>query len=105
MTRIAIVGAGLSGRLVALHLRRKALPVDCITMIDPGEVDAMGPAYVNDANNFLLNVPAGRMGALPDDPEHFLRWARRTGVDADDWDFLPRNLYRNYILDLSHELE
>jgi uncharacterized NAD(P)/FAD-binding protein YdhS len=74
-------------------------------MIDRGDADYMGPAYVDDADNFLLNVPAMRMGALPEDPEHFLKWARRRGIAAGTLEFLPRNLYRRYILDLLHEAE
>jgi uncharacterized NAD(P)/FAD-binding protein YdhS len=74
-------------------------------MIDRGNADYVGPAYVDDADKFLLNVPAARMGALPEDPEHFLKWVRRRGIAAGTLDFLPRNLYRNYILDLLHEAE
>lgn len=103
MTKIAIIGAGLSGRLVALHLCRSAAPVDRITMIDRCSADCMGPAYPDDADNLLLNVPAVRMGAFPEDPEHFLKWARQKRVDAATWDFLPRSLYRKYILELLHE--
>jgi uncharacterized NAD(P)/FAD-binding protein YdhS len=36
----------------------------------------MGPAYSNASDRLLLNVPACRMGAYADDPEHFLRWLR-----------------------------
>lgn len=102
LMRIAIVGAGLSGRLLALSASRLA-PLVSILMIDRGDAKYMGPAYSSEADYLLLNVPAGRMGALPDDPWHFLKWARQRGVPAEQWDFLSRRLYRDYILDLMRE--
>ena len=100
MTRIAIIGAGVSGRLLALNLRRQASAGDSIQMIDRREQRYMGPAYSDDADYLLLNVPAGRMGAFVDDPEHFLKWAQYNGIRAEAFHFLPRGLYRNYVLDL-----
>lgn len=105
MNRIAIIGAGLSGRLLALNLLRLA-PRDAavtIRMFDRGDERFMGPAYSDEADYLLLNVPAGRMGALSEDPEHFLKWCRNRGVSAGPWDFLPRRLYRDYILALMRE--
>jgi uncharacterized NAD(P)/FAD-binding protein YdhS len=105
MNRIAIVGSGLSGRLLALNLLRLARsdsPVE-IRMIDRGDERFMGPAYSDEADFLLLNVPAGRMGALAEDPEHFLKWSRERGVDSGPFDFLPRRLYRDYLLALLHE--
>jgi len=98
--RVAIIGAGLSGRLLALNLLQRASSAVASLMIDRGDPEWMGPAYSDPADYLLLNVPAGRMGALADDPEHFLRWAQRKGVPAGQWDFLPRGLYRDYVLDL-----
>jgi uncharacterized NAD(P)/FAD-binding protein YdhS len=45
MTRIAIIGAGLSGRLLALNLSREASSAVSILMIDRGDPHYMGPAY------------------------------------------------------------
>jgi uncharacterized NAD(P)/FAD-binding protein YdhS len=101
LKHIAITGAGLSGRLLALNLLRYS-PDDnevAITLIDKGNEKYMGPAYSADEDFLLLNVPADRMGAYSEDPEHFLKWARKRGLTADKWDFLPRSLYREYILD------
>jgi uncharacterized NAD(P)/FAD-binding protein YdhS len=97
MTRIAIIGAGLSGRLLALNLFRRASSSDCIYMVDRNETSAMGPAYSSDEDYLLLNVPACKMGAYSQDPEHFLKWARSKGLPAGPWDFLPRKLFRDYI--------
>ncbi len=100
MTRIAIVGAGLSGRLLALNLLKHAPGDISITLIDRGDARYMGPAYSEEADFLLLNVPAGRMGAYSQDPEHFLKWLRDRGIPAAHLDFLPRRLYRDYVFDL-----
>lgn len=100
MTRIAIVGAGLCGRLVALQLLRRASSSVGIRLIDRADERSMGSAYSLDADDLLLNVPAARMGAFPDDPEHFLKWAQQKHIHPGPWDFLPRRLYRDYIFDL-----
>lgn len=105
MTRIAIIGAGISGRLLALNLRRQASAGVSIRMIDRREQRYMGPAYSDDADYLLLNVPADRMGVFADDPEHFLKWARRKRIRAETFQFLPRGLYRSYVLDLFQNLQ
>jgi len=81
MSRIAIIGAGLSGRLLALNLLRFASSDAAVSvrMLDRGDERYMGPAYSYEADYLLLNVPAGRMGAFPEDPEHFLTWNRDRG--------------------------
>ena len=103
MNRIAIIGAGASGRLLALNLRRQAPASVRILLIDRDEEQCMGPAYRDDADNLLLNVPAERMGAFPDHPEQFLEWAQQNSVPARLGDFLQRSLYRNYVLDLMRQ--
>src|SRR5438105_2932044 len=107
MSRIAIIGAGLSGRLLALNLLRFASPDAAvkIRMLDRGDERDMGPAYSYEADYLLLNVPAGRMGAFSEYPEHFLTWNRDRGTRAGPWDFLPRRLYRDYILALVREAQ
>ena len=97
MSRIAIIGAGLSGRLLALNLLRFASSdaAASVRMLDRGDERDMGPAYSCEADYLLLNVPAGRMGAFSENPEHFLTWNRDRGAHAaGPWDFLPRRLYR-----------
>lgn len=105
MSRIGIVGAGLSGRLLALNLLRIASPDRraSIVMFDRGDALSMGPAYSDESDYLLLNVPTGRMGAFSEDPEHFLTWLQDRGTHVGRWDFLPRILFRDYILALMHE--
>ncbi len=100
--RVTVVGAGASGRLVALHLLRRA-PADAglrIRIIDPHDPEVMGPAYSTESDTLLLNVPAEIMGASSDDPDEFRRWAAHRWPDAEPGAFVPRRLFRQYLLEL-----
>ena len=103
MTKIAIIGAGLSGRLLAVNLARQGTSAVSIRMIERGDSRYMGPAYSNAGDYLLLNVRAGQMAAFSEDSDHFLRWVQERGVRADRSDFLPRRLFRDYIVDLMRE--
>ena len=113
ISRIAIIGSGFSGTLVAAHLLKRARSQTEITLLekDPRQF-GRGVAYGTDLGCHLLNVPAGNMSAFPDDPRHFLRWAQErqdhlleppwvTRVDAGS--FLPRRAYGDYINDVLDE--
>jgi uncharacterized NAD(P)/FAD-binding protein YdhS len=103
--RIVIIGGGLSGRLLAYNLLQQAprQTSTSVTIVDRVGGESMGPAYSNDSSVLLLNVPAGKMSAISEDPEHFCQWVKERGRDAKQGDFLPRKLYREYILSLMHE--
>ena len=75
--KIAIIGAGFSGVMSAVQLLREAgdRPVQ-IYLVNRGGRMARGVAYGTRSPVHMLNVPAGRMSALPDEPEHFLRFAQ-----------------------------
>jgi uncharacterized NAD(P)/FAD-binding protein YdhS len=104
MKQLVIVGAGLSGRLLVLNLLRAAGQRQVsIKLIDRAEPSGMGPAYSADDHALLLNVPAGRMGAYSGDPGHFVKWVRARGISAGEGDFLPRTLFREYLLGLTRE--
>jgi uncharacterized NAD(P)/FAD-binding protein YdhS len=94
---VAIVGAGFSGTLVAIHMLRSAheRPVR-IVLIDRDTI-ARGVAYARRPYRYLLNVPAARMSANSADPAEFLAFAQRTLPNADANDFLPRELYGEYL--------
>src|SRR5690606_7794125 len=76
---IAIVGGGAAGTLAAIHLLRRAAPGLRIAMYEPSLHPGEGVAYSTRRPEHLLNVPAGKMSALPDEPGDFLAWlaARR----------------------------
>ncbi|MBK8304166.1 MAG: FAD/NAD(P)-binding protein [Chloracidobacterium sp.] len=56
-----------------------------------------GVAFGTSKDSHLLNVPAGRMGAFPDDIEHFHRWLTEKGHTFDAHDFVPRKIFGEYL--------
>jgi uncharacterized NAD(P)/FAD-binding protein YdhS len=100
---IAIIGGGASGCLVAAQLLRQARQPQRILLFERMSEVGRGVAYGTDFPGHLLNVPAGRMSAFPDEPGHFLSWVvARVGqpgfpATAGAGDFLPRQLYGKYL--------
>ena len=109
MRTIAIIGGGPSGTLVATHLLRRAPPDTRVLLIERRPSIGRGVAYDTECAGHLLNVPAGRMSAFSDAPQHFMDWvathAGRPGFPdkADPGDFLPRRLYGIYLGDVLAE--
>ena len=99
MNRTLIVGGGASGLLVAIHLAKRATTSNLVHLAEPREILGQGLAYSTDDGGHLLNVPAGRMSAFADDPEHFVRW---TGRDSNY--FAPRKDYGQYLIDTFEEV-
>src|ERR1700686_1476538 len=99
-TTIAIIGGGVSGTLTALHLVRQGTPARVI-LIDQRPGFGLGLAYSTPSLRHLLNVPAGKISALPDRPDHFLNWLR-TNHDprATEKTFAPRAVFGRYIQSL-----
>jgi uncharacterized NAD(P)/FAD-binding protein YdhS len=89
---VAIVGGGASGTLVAIQLLRQARSRLSMVLVERGERLARGIAYSTPEPDHLLNVPAGRMSALPDVPDHFARWA-----GSADGAFVARGRYGEYL--------
>lgn len=104
---IAIVGGGAAGTLAAIHLLRRARPGLRIAMFEPAPRPGEGVAYSTRRREHLLNVPAGRMSALPDEPADFLRWlaGREEYAGAGDLSgcYLPRRDYAAYLGDRLRE--
>jgi len=91
MKRVLIVGGGASGLLVAVNLLRKS--DDCeVTIIEPNEKLGLGVAYSTLDPDHLLNVPAGRMSGLVEEPKSLCDWA---GVGEND--FISRQQYGKYL--------
>jgi uncharacterized NAD(P)/FAD-binding protein YdhS len=98
--RIAIVGAGFCGTIMAVNLLRRP-PADAveIVLIERNPAMGRGVAYAIHDCPYLLNVPAGRLSADSQDPLQFLRFAQQSQPAADAEDFLPRQLYGDYLQD------
>lgn len=96
---VAVVGGGASGCLVATHVARAAAGRRVeIVLVEPGEIGA-GLAFSTTDPRHRLNVPAKGMSALPDDPEHFLRWLRRhVDVEFAPGGFASRLHYADYLV-------
>jgi uncharacterized NAD(P)/FAD-binding protein YdhS len=95
---IAIVGAGFSGTVTAIHLLRQAPERPTrILLIERGPEFGRGLAYAKNDFPALLNVPASRMSATLSDPDEFLRFAQQRFPRTTGEDFLPRSLYGDYL--------
>lgn len=94
---VVVIGGGVAGTLTAIQLARATAAPD-VVLLDRGAAVARGVAYATAADAHLLNVPAARMSAFPDDPEHFVRWARlRLDATLPADAFLPRRLFGDYM--------
>lgn len=102
---IAVIGAGLSGSLLAVNLLQRCKPNDRIYLIEKRASFGRGLAYATNNHNHLLNVRAENMSAFHDQPDHFVTWLReraqpetpaREAVPTGD-SFVSRRLYGSYI--------
>lgn len=103
---IVIIGGGFSGTLVATHLMKNntGTPLQ-IMLIERAPRFARGFAYSTNSPLHLLNVPAGKMSAFPDDPDHFLRWVQNRDLTIQEQSFVPRMLYGEYLEAVLHDAE
>lgn len=93
MKKVVIVGGGASGLLVAINVARLSKEPIAVTIAEPNLFLGKGIAYGTQNPDHLLNVPAGRMSALVDEPEHFCNWG---GFDSNH--FASRIEYGEYLL-------
>ncbi|HMR29615.1 MAG TPA: FAD/NAD(P)-binding protein [Geminicoccaceae bacterium] len=106
--RIAVIGAGFSGALTAIHLLWHCRPGERVYLVEKSGRLGQGLAYATANPQHLLNVRASRMSAFEDEPDHFLRWldqlppAEReaAGVSTGAGIFVRRSVYGDYIQSL-----
>ncbi len=98
---VAIIGGGFAGTLLAINLVRHGGPRATLIERHAGQL-ARGVAYSAAHAEHLLNVRAGNMSALRDDPDHFVRWLQARGA-GDARTFVPRRVYGDYLRDLLME--
>jgi uncharacterized NAD(P)/FAD-binding protein YdhS len=99
---IAIVGAGFSGTAVAIQLlRRLATGLRHrhlrIVLIDPRAELGAGVAYATRDYPYPLNVAAGQMSIDTARPADFLEFVQSQGIHATAGDYLPRQVYGDYL--------
>jgi uncharacterized NAD(P)/FAD-binding protein YdhS len=95
---VVVAGAGFSGVVTAAQLLRRGAggPLRVVLVNRSGTM-ARGVAYGTNSPAHVLNVPAGRMGASPDEPDGFLNFARAHDPRVTAADFVPRHLYGDYL--------
>ncbi len=105
---LAVIGGGAAGLLLLWHRLHLPHPPRNVLWLDEVGRFAHGPAYATRWPQHLLNVPAAKMGALPEAPEGFLTWlhsdtgraaAGKHGL-AHAWqpgDYTPRLLFGAYL--------
>ena len=103
---VAVIGAGFSGTMAALHLLPR-LGARAILLCERGERFGRGVAYATSDSWHLLNVRATNMSAFPDQPRHFLDWLdAHATTHTDDihttpaGTFVSRRIYGDYLASL-----
>lgn len=99
---IAVIGAGLSGSLLAVNLLQRCQPDDRVLLIEKRAGFGRGLAYSTRNPNHLLNVRAENMSAFQQRPDDFVAWLRERssttdGAGPDGDSFVSRHLYGAYI--------
>jgi uncharacterized NAD(P)/FAD-binding protein YdhS len=107
---IAVIGAGFSGTMTALHLLKRGEPAGLL-LCERGQSFARGLAYSTNRADHLLNVRATNMSAFPDQPGHFTAWIEEALVSQGSnlkrhvqetaaGTFVSRELYGRYLSSL-----
>lgn len=92
--KIAVIGGGASAALFLAHLAEVPSKFS-VDIYDREGRFARGIAYSTPRLCHLLNVRAGRMSGLANDPDHFARWVEPQGYGPAD--FVPRRIYGDYL--------
>ena len=95
---LAVVGAGASATFLLAAIRRRWVgDLPRAALIEKGRCPGPGVAYRTDDPRHRMNVRVCQLTAHPDEPDHFLTWARAVdpAITADD--YAPRGLYGRYL--------
>ncbi|SDI21282.1 Uncharacterized NAD(P)/FAD-binding protein YdhS [Pseudomonas flavescens] len=105
MKTLVIVGAGFSGVAAAAQILRSAGTKLRIILVNRTRVMARGLAYGTNSPLHLLNANVGKMSALDDDPEDFLRFCKSRHLNVESTSYVSRSLYGNYLNDVLDRAE
>ena len=95
---VVVVGGGCSGVLTTLQLLRQAHDSDCgVVLVESRPRFGRGLAYSIWDDSMLLNVPAGNMSALADEPNHFMEYCREMDPSLNGGSFVSRRIYGDYL--------
>ncbi|MBY0358761.1 MAG: FAD/NAD(P)-binding protein [Candidatus Obscuribacterales bacterium] len=95
--KIAIVGGGFSGTMVAVNLLETAPAGTEVILIESRAEVGQGLAYSTQSEEHLLNVRAYNMSAFPDRPTHFFEFAQKLEPQTTEQDFVKRKIYGLYL--------
>ncbi|HEY1722037.1 MAG TPA: FAD/NAD(P)-binding protein [Magnetospirillaceae bacterium] len=106
--RIAIIGAGFTGTVLAVHLLRTVQAPIKILLFDRRGTFGRGLAYSAHNPRHLLNTRVSNMSVFEDDPHHFIRWlwandsiyGETPGVPPSGHAFVSRATYGAYVEDV-----
>lgn len=106
--RIAVIGAGFSGVMTAIHLLWRCQPGERVYLVERSGRVGPGVAYGTSNAGHLVNTRAENMSAFGDEPDHFVRWLdgltpeRRAaaGERTIAGTFVRRSVFGSYIQEL-----
>jgi len=98
MRTIVVIGAGFCGAITAARLMREpsAVPIQ-VLLVNRSGLMARGVAYGTRTEHHVLNVPAGRMSAFAEHPDHFLNYAQSRDPAITAGCFVQRQLFGDYL--------
>lgn len=103
MFDLAIIGGGISGSLLVIHLAKQAKYRIKITLYDYRGAFYRGIPYSTDFKEHIMNAPAKRMSCIDEDPYHLVKWLQQnydrynlTFSDCSEA-FIPRHLFGTYV--------
>ncbi|TGK48610.1 hypothetical protein EHQ43_18265 [Leptospira bouyouniensis] len=103
---VAIVGAGLSGSLLAINLLKNTFDgkIEIFLIESTKKRFGRGVAYSPNSIYQKLNVPAKGMSLFPENPNHFVDWWKSNGKNYfylgesyDENSFFPRFIFGDYL--------
>ncbi|WP_259740984.1 FAD/NAD(P)-binding protein [Pseudomonas poae] len=105
MKTLVIVGAGFSGVAAAAQILRSGGTNLRIILVNRTQAMGRGMAYGTNSPLHLLNASIGKMSALDDVPEDFLRFCRSRHHNVESTSYVSRSLYGSYLNDVLDSAE
>lgn len=99
---VTIAGGGASGLLLARALLEQSASIH-VRLYEPNAL-GVGTAYSTRFPSHVLNVPAERISAFQDAPDHFVNYLDRhhPGLYGRR-SFVPRHIFGEYLTSIAHE--
>lgn len=103
---VVIIGAGFSGTLTTVNILREAKGGGLdVVLIEQRPRAGRGLAYRIWDDSMLLNVVAGNMSALAEQPDHFVEFCQDIDPALHAGSFVPRRIFGDYLEHLLQHAE